>query len=590
MSDRRFDKPRTDTRRPDGDHRNFNRKPDGERRSFDRKPDGERRSYDRKPDGERRSFDRKPDGERRSFDRKPDGERRSFDRKPDGERRPYDRKPDGERRSFDRKPDGERRSFDRKPDGEHRPYDRKPDGERRSFNRKPDAPVKPDMDARKLALNALCDVTMGGAYANIALDKRLREASISPEDKRLATNIFYTALENRMYIDYLLAQFIEHMPDEQIVRELLHIAAAQILYMDRVPDYAAVDEAVNQIKKFGREKYAPMMNGALRNLIRARDAGELKTPDRAANPVRYLAIMHSLPETMVARLISDYGEETAEEIISFRPAERWETIRPNLNEIDDADFERRMVERGWHFVNGTVPHSYHVLGAGDLPTDPDYRRGLFSIQSESSMLAAMAVGARPGMNVIDACAAPGGKTALMAEMMQDTGRVYAYELHEHRVELIKKNAERLRLYNIRPVCADATVLRSENEGVMDAVLLDAPCSGLGVMMNKPDLKYRLKGENIAELVDIQRRLLDTCCRYVRPGGTLVYSTCTLLSDENRNQVRAFLERHDEFVLDDDPSWVPEKLMERFEGGMMQLLAHRDRGMDGFFIAKMRRVK
>ena len=110
------------------------------------------------------------------------------------------------------------------------------------------------------------------------------------------------------------------------------------------------------------------------------------------------------------------------------------------------------------------------------------------------------------------------------------------------------------------------------------------------MMNKPDLKYRLKDENIAELVDIQRRLLDTCCRYVRPGGTLVYSTCTLLSDENRNQVRAFLERHDEFVLDDDPSWVPEKLMERFEGGMMQLLAHRDRGMDGFFIAKMRRVK
>ena len=613
MSDRRFDKPRTDARKPDGEHRNFNRKPDGERRSFDRKPDGERRSFDRKPDSERRPYDRRPDGERRSYDRKPDGERRSFDRKPDGERRSYDRKPDGERRSFDRKPDGERRSYDRKPDGERRTYDRKPDGERRTYDRKPDgerrtfdrkpaAPIKPDMDARKLALNALCDVTMGGAYANIALDKRLREANISPEDKRLreanispedkrlATNIFYTALENRMYIDYLLAQFIDHMPDEQIVRELLHIAAAQILYMDRVPDYAAVDEAVSQIKKFGREKYAPMMNGALRNLIRARDAGELKAPDRAANPVRYLAIMHSLPETMVARLIDDYGEETAEEIISFRPAERWETIRPNLHMIGDADFERHMTERDWHYVNGSVPHSYHVLNAGDLPSDPDYRRGLFSIQSESSMLAAMAVGARPGMNIIDACAAPGGKTALMAEMMQDTGRVYAYELHEHRVELIKKNAERLRLYNIRPVCADATVLRPENEGVMDAVLLDAPCSGLGVMMNKPDLKYRLKDENIAELADIQRRLLDTCCRYVRPGGTLVYSTCTLLGAENRDQVQAFLEQHDEFELDADPSWVPAKLLPHFENGMMQLLAHRDRGMDGFFIAKMRRVK
>ena len=546
MSDHRFDKPHTDNRKPDGEHKNFNRKPDGERRSFDRKPDGERR--------------------------------------------PFDRKPDGERRSFDRKPDGERRPFDRKPDGERRPFDRKPDGERRSFDHKPAAPIKPDMDARKLALNALCDVTIGGAYANIALDKRLREATISPEDKRLATNIFYTALENRMYIDYLLTQFIEHMPEEKVVRELLHIAAAQILYMDRVPDYAAVDEAVDQIKKFGREKYAPMMNGALRNLIRARDAGELKTPDRAANPVRYLAIMHSLPETMVARLIDDYGEETAEQIISYKPAERWETIRLNTMVTDDAAFERHMVERDWHFVNGTVPHSYHVLNAGDLPTDPDYRHGLFSIQSESSMLAAIAVGARPGMNVLDACAAPGGKTALMSEMMQDTGRVYAYELHEHRIELIKKNAERLHLYNIRPVCTDASVLRPENEDSMDAVLLDAPCSGLGVMMNKPDLKYRLKDENIAELTALQRRLLDTCCRYVRPGGTLVYSTCTLLKDENCRQVQAFLERHPEFELDGDPNWVPEKLREHFEGGMMQLLAHRDRGMDGFFIAKMRRVK
>lgn len=360
--------------------------------------------------------------------------------------------------------------------------------------------------------------------------------------------------------------------------------------MDRVPDYAAVDEAVNQIKAFGRDKYAPMINGALRNLIRARDAGELKEPDRAANPVRYLSIMHSLPETMVARLIQDYGEETAEAIVSFRPAERWETIRPNINEIDDAAFEHHLVERDWHFVDGTVPHSYHVLGAGDLPSDPDYRRGLFSIQSESSMLAAMAVGARPGMNIVDACAAPGGKSALMAEMMQGTGRIYAYELHEHRVELIRKNAERLRLYNIRSACADAAVFRADKEGLMDAVLLDAPCSGLGVMMNKPDLKYRLKDENIAQLADTQKRLLDNCCRYVRPGGTLVYSTCTLLNEENRDQITAFLERHPEFELDANADWVPEKLMPYFEGGMMQLLAHRDRGFDGFFIAKLRRVR
>ena len=477
---------------------------------------------------------------------------------------------------------------------DHRPSDKKT-GEKRPFTgrrgvKKP-APAAPkSMDARKLALGALCDVTMGGAFGNLALDKHLREADLSPEDKRLATNIFYTALENRMYIDYLLAQFIDHMPQEQVVRELLHIAAAQILFMDRVPDYAAVDEAVNQIKAFNRPQYAPMVNGALRNLIRARDAGELKKPDRAANPVRYLSIMHSLPETMVSRLVDTYGEETAEAIVSFKPSEHWETVRPNLNELDDAAFEKRMDERGWHFMPGTVPHSYHVIGAGDLPSDPDYRRGLFSIQSESSMLAAMAVDARPGMNIIDACAAPGGKTALMAEMMHGAGRVYAYELHDHRVELIRKTALRLRLYNIRPVPTDATVFRPENEESMDAVLLDAPCTGLGVMTSKPDLKYRLKEQNIESIVETQKKLLDVCCRYVKPGGTLVYSTCTLLKDENGDQIAAFLQRHPEFEPIADDQWLPEKLRPYFENGTIQLLAHRDRGMEGFFIARLRRVR
>ena len=481
-----------------------------------------------------------------------------------------------------------RRGAAHRPAGEGRPAQG-----RRPFPGKPGgkSPAIPkNMDARKLALNALCDVTIADAYGNIALDKRLREADLSPEDKRLATNIFYTALENRMYIDYLLSQFIDHMPEEKVVRELLHIAAAQILFMDRVPDYAAVDEAVNQIKAFNRPQYAPMVNGALRNLIRARDAGELKQPDREANPVRYLSIMHSLPETMVARLVDAYGPEMAEAIVSFKPSEHWETVRPNLGELDDAAFEKRMDERGWHFMPGTVPHSYHVIGAGDLPSDPDYRRGLFSIQSESSMLAALAVGAKPGMNIVDACAAPGGKSALMAELMQGSGRVYAYELHEHRVELIKKTAMRLRLYNIRPIQADAKVFRPENEEAMDAVLLDAPCSGLGVMTSKPDLKYRLKDEKIEPIVEEQRKLLDTCCRYVKPGGTLVYSTCTLLKEENGGQIAAFLERHPEFEPIQDDAWLPDKLKPYFENGMIQLLAHRDKGMEGFFIARLRRVR
>ncbi len=453
----------------------------------------------------------------------------------------------------------------------------------------PGRPAHRTGDARRVALNALCDVTMADAYAGIALNKRLREADLSDEDRRLATSIFYTALENRMRIDYLLSQLVAHMP-ELIVREVMHIAAAQLLYMDRVPDHAAVDEAVGQIKKLGREQYAPLVNGTLRNLIRERDANELKYPVREDNPARYLSIMNSIPETLVARLIAAYGEEEAEEIVSFRPDEHWETVRPNLLETDDAAFERYLTARGWTWEKGTATHSYRLLRAGDLAADEGFRKGLFSIQGESSMLAAQAVCVRPGMHVVDACAAPGGKSALMCEMMQNTGRVYAYELHEHRVELLRSMGTRLKIYNLRPVMADATVFRPENSLQMDAVLVDAPCSGLGVMGGKPDLKYRMKDEKLALLTETQRKLLDTCSRYVKPGGLLVYSTCTLLPEENQEQVRAFLTDHPDFVPDEDVSWLPETLRGEAERGMIQLLPHRHVGLDGFFIARMRRAR
>ena len=449
---------------------------------------------------------------------------------------------------------------------------------------------KDDMDARKLALSALSDVTIGGAYAGLALNDRLRRASeLSVEDKRLATNIFYTALENRLRIEYVLSQFVEHMP-EPFIREVLHVAAAQILYMDRVPDHAAVDEAVKQVRAFGREQYTALVNGALRNLIRARDGGTIEQPDRAVSAVRYLSIEHSVPELIVSRLIGAYGEEEAERIISYRPREHWENIRPNLMEMNDEQFEAYLDRRGWTWQKGVVPHSYRVLRAGDLPSDPDYRRGLFSVQGASSMLSALALNPKSGTMVLDACAAPGGKAALLCELMQGTGRVYAYELHEHRVELIKNTARRLRLYNMRPVQMDATVLKEENVYGMDSVLLDAPCSGLGVMTSKPDLKYRLKDEKLEPIVEEQKKLLDTCCRYVKPGGTLVYSTCTLFKAENGDQIAAFLQRHPEFELIQDDGWLPDKLKPLFEGGMIQLLAHRDRGMEGFFIARLRRVR
>ena len=620
--------------KPYGEKKSFGDKPYGEKKSFGDKPYGEKKSFgDRKPYGEKKSFGDKPYGEKKSFgDRQPYGEKKSFGDKPYGEKKSFgDRKPYGEKKSFgDRKPYGEKKSFGDKSYGKKKSFgDRKPYGEKKSFGeRRPygeringDKPFRPQsdvkrpfverpaeandaaserpveqetqkrpasvLDARRVALNALADVNRVDAYAALALDKRLREAKLSGEDRRLATSIFYAAVENRLNIQYVLKDFMKTKP-EPVVEDILHIACAQILFMDRIPAHAAVDEAVKQTRAFGREEAAGFVNGVLRSLLRAIEADEIHYPDTETEPIAYLSVKYSVPEKIVQRLIDAYGFETAAEIVSFRPAERLETVRANMMRMDDAAFEAFMTRRGWRWRKGTVPGAYLVEQAGNLANDPDYYSGEFSVQGESSMLAARAVEPRPGMTVLDACAAPGGKAALMCEMMRGTGRVHAWDLHEHRVQLIKAAGKRLHLDNLRPAERDASVRREDLECQMDAVLVDAPCSGLGVMTDKPDLKYRVTDESIESLKVEQKKILDACSFYVKVGGLLVYSTCSILPEENEKQVEEFLLNHPEFKMDEGDAWVPEKLKPRFQNGMLALLPCRD-GVEGFFIARMRRV-
>lgn len=214
---------------------------------------------------------------------------------------------------------------------------------------------------------------------------------------------------------------------------------------------------------------------------------------------------------------------------------------------------------------------------------------MFSIQGQSSMLAAEAVEVRPGMKVLDACAAPGGKSAYLCEQMQMTGRVFSWELHEKRALLLEGIKRRLGLENMRISVRDASEHRQDLDGTMDAVLLDAPCSGLGVMAQKPDIKLRMKEEDIPSIVETQRKLLSTVCRYVKPGGTLVYSTCSILPEENAEQVEAFLKEHPEFSLELLPNTFPQELRSHQGAYGLQLLGGRD-GVEGFFIARMRRKR
>ena len=443
------------------------------------------------------------------------------------------------------------------------------------------------LNARRLALDVLTDVREKGAYASLALGERLRAAHLSPEDRRLATGLVYGTLENQLQIDYALDRLMDHPTREPVQRDILRMGAYQILFLDRVPDSAAVDEAVKLTRAMGMEAACGFINAVLRNLSRGKD--EIAWPDREADRMTYLSVMGSMPRWLVDKLVAAYGPEEAGRVILYREEEHPVCVRPNFTRLSDAEFEALLQEKGWRAERGLAPHAWLIYGAGDLAADADYRAGRFSIQGQSSMLAAEALEARPGMKVLDACAAPGGKSAYLCEQMQLTGRVYAWELHEKRAQLLEGVRRRLGLDNLRISVRDALDFRPDLEGALDGVLLDAPCAGLGVLSQKPDIKLRLKEEDIPAIVDTQGRLIDTVCRYVRPGGALVYSTCSLLPEENADRVRAFLQAHPNFTLEPLPTSFPEELRARQTPCGLQLLGCRD-GVEGFFIARMRRVR
>lgn len=325
-------------------------------------------------------------------------------------------------------------------------------------------------------------------------------------------------------------------------------------------------------------------NGILRNLIRKKD--ELTWPDPAAEPVRARSVKYSVPEWLVERLTADWGEEEADALMGAHADVNFVTVRPNLMTTTDAALEALLDKKVWEWTKGEIPHSYHIRGLADVSRDADFAAGSFSIQGESSMMAALAVAPKRGWRVLDACSAPGGKTCLMAEMMDGTGRVQAWEIRPHRTDLVAAQAKRLHLENVRPMTRDAAKFREDMIETMDAVLLDAPCSGTGDMLEKPDVRYRLKPENVDELTATQSALLDAVAPYVKRGGVLVYSTCSVLKAENEQQIAAFLDRNPDFTLDALPDTIPEKFRQHAATGL-QLMPQRDH-VGGFYICRLRR--
>ena len=539
--------------------------------------------------GERR-FTGKPGtaGERR-FTGKPGaaGEERKGTERPGaaGERKFTGKPGTAGERKFTGKPGtaGERR-FTGKPGGT---------GERR-FPGRPAAQMKPARKAdpaemeglasRRAALKVLRAVTEQGAYASLMLDRELQDGGLNGADRRLVSRLVYDTLDRLVYLDHMLSQVMAREDTDIRLRNILRLGACQILIEDRIPESAATNTCVQLCTENGLEALKGVCNGILRNLVRKKD--ELALPDPEAEPEKFFAIRNSLPLWLGNRLRADWGDEEAEKIASFRTQEETISVRRNLIRTDEPGFARILEKKVWKKEPGNLPGVWKISGAMDIARDADFLAGNFSIQSEPSMMACLAMDVRRGMQVLDCCAAPGGKTCYLSELMGDTGRVQAWDIHDHRVRLIAAQQKRLGLENIRPIMRDAAKYREDLEGRMDAVLLDAPCSGLGVIAEKPDIKLRVTEEGVTELTGVQAAILDTVCRYVKPGGILVYSTCSVLKSENEEQIRAFLERHPEFTAERLPASIPEKFRQ-YEGTGLQLLPHRD-GVEGFYICRMRK--
>ena len=434
------------------------------------------------------------------------------------------------------------------------------------------------ISGRKVALDILSEVTDRGSYLNLALKKQLPFLK-SAEDRRFAAALVSTTVQNILRIDYVSDQFVKSKRVHRVIRNILRLGVCQLMFFESVPVSAAVNECVKLAVSSGKSQLKGFVNGVLRKI--ADNLGSIAYPDMEKNPALFLSVFYSYPLWLCEKFINDYGIDFSQKLLSYTADTALTCVRVNrdLLQTDDlailADFLP-----GKHFDDAR-----YIRNASAIEDMPLFQKGAITPQGESSMLCVHAAGIQKEDMVLDVCAAPGGKSAYAAKKCEN---LVAMDLHPHRVELIRRTFGRLHIQNAEAVESDGTVFRPELEEKFDVVILDAPCSALGLLYRKPDIKIHKKPEEIQDIIDLQRALLQNCCRYVKKGGKLLYSTCTINHGENRGNADWFLSSRNDFTADDFAPDIPSELAKRMEDGYLQLFPHLD-GMDGFFIARFRRL-
>jgi 16S rRNA (cytosine967-C5)-methyltransferase len=422
---------------------------------------------------------------------------------------------------------------------------------------------------RKSAYYTLLDVENDMAYSNIALKSHIRRGR--PDAPAFVRELTYGVVKNKIYLDYVLGNFIRTPLDKLKSCDLviLRMGLYQLLFMNSVPEYAAVDESVELAKRFspGHEGF---INGVLRQYLRDKDYVTL--PAREEDEVKYLSVKYSYADWIVKLWLDRYGSEAAEALLAAGNATPDFVIRVNRLKTKRENILARLTAKGYDArLSERAPQGMIVKGA-NLLGGRMYKNGLFSVQEESSQIAVEVVDPQPGETIIDVCAAPGGKAFAMAERMGDRGKIYAWDIYKRKLSQIEQDAKRLGVRIIETDTWDATRVRSELIDKADRVLADVPCMGLGVVRRKPEIKYKENRDELESITKKQADILEAASNYVKPGGFLIYATCSISRQENQGVVAHFLKNHRNFKRVD----------------MVELMPHIDK-TDGFFVCKLHRT-
>ncbi len=433
---------------------------------------------------------------------------------------------------------------------------------------------------RQAALEILLEVENKRAYSNLLINKYSRKYQIN--ESAFIREIVYGVIENKIFLDYVISLFVKRGFNKlrSEVLTILRMGLYQLIFLTGVPPYAAVNESVQLARKYSK-KHSGFVNAVMRNYMRSKE--NIPLPERKEDIIRYFSIKYSYEPWMIEEWLRVYPEDFTESLLIAGNKTPEVTVRLNGLKTNSDDLSEMLFRKGFEVKQGRFVKEALIVKGKNIIDNEFFRQGFYQVQDESSMMAVKALSPEQGDRVLDICAAPGGKTIFAGELMADQGRIVAHDIHSHKIKLIDDKAKNHDIHIIESHIHDALIYDNNLVDKFDKVLADVPCSGLGVIRRKPEIKYNRKKEELKEFTDIQYHMLKNAGDYVRKGGTLVYSTCTIYSSENEGVIRKFLSNNQNFIVI-KPNGDEFKSL-KMKDDYVQLFPNIHK-TDGFFICKM----